>query len=287
MGNLKNKPLDGESIFKRYSGQIIVYLESSDDNNIFSNLWFEDRLVEFLFRPANKGAATYGGCQAVRESVNHDRTNGIKAFGIVDRDIVMAEDHWHLVWETDNSLFAKAIPFGPYIKILNRWELENYLIDSEAVEEYLANHTGRRPRRTQDVIKELLEHCDVLTLHTAGNAACHNARINGFADGFTDSKDKNRVDQDIQYRFQQHINCWQDYLSNIAKVQAFDTPSASNEERLDKLLRIICGKALLSRIKRQHNISHEIRFHLAAAIKRSKKVPPEISTHLETFKVSN
>ena len=287
MGNLKNKPLDGESIFKRYSGQIIVYLESSDDNNIFSNLWFEDRLVEFLFRPANKGAATYGGCQAVRESVNYDRTNGIKAFGIVDRDIVMAEDHWHLVWETDNSRFAQAIPFGPYIKILNRWELENYLIDSQAIEEYLANHTGRKPRSTQDVIKELLEHCDVLTLHTASNAACHNARINGFADGFTDSKDKTRVDQDIKHRFQQHINCRQDYLSNIAKVQAFDTPSASNEERLDKLLRIICGKALLSRIKRQHNISHEIRFHLAAAIKRNEKVPPEISTHLETFKVSN
>ncbi|HHW79116.1 MAG TPA: hypothetical protein GX399_19110, partial [Xanthomonadaceae bacterium] len=182
-----------------------------------------------------------------------------------------------------------AIPFGPYIKILNRWELENYLIDSQAIEEYLANHTGRKPRSAQDVIKELLEHCDVLTLHTAGNAACHNARINGFTDGFTDSKDKTRVDQDIQQRFQQHINfsCQKDYLSNIAKVQAFDTPSLSNEERLEKLLRIICGKALLSRIKRQHNISHEIRFHLAAAIKRNQKIPLEISSYLETFKVSN
>jgi len=287
MGNLKNKSLDGESLFKRYSGQTIVYLESSDDNNIFSNIWFEDRLVEFLFRPANKGAATYGGCQAVRESVNHDRTNGIKAFGIVDRDIVMAEDHWHLVWEIDNSRFAQVMPFGPYIKVLNRWELENYLIDSQAIEEYLANHIGRKARSTQDVIKELLEHCDVLILHTAGNAACHSARINGFTDGFTDSKDKIRVDQDIQRRFEQRNACQQDYLDNIAKAQAFDIHNASDEERLEKLLQIIYGKALLSRIKRQHNISHEIRFHLAAAIKRNKKVPLEISSHLDTFKASN
>ena len=287
MGNLKNKSLDGESLFKRYSGQTVVYLESCDDNNIFSNLWFEDRLVEFLFRPANKGAATYGGCQAVRESVNHDRTNGIKAFGIVDRDIVMAEDHWCLVWETDNSRFAQAMPFGPYIKVLNRWELENYLIDPQAIEEYLANHIGRRFRNTQDVIKELLEHCDVLILHTAGNAACHGARINGFTDGFTDSKDRIRVNQDIQQRFQQHNNCQQDYLNNIAKAQAFVTHNASDEERLEKLLQIVYGKALLSRIKRQHNISHEIRFHLAAAIKRNERVPLEISNHLDTFKASS
>ncbi|HRW64282.1 MAG TPA: hypothetical protein P5032_00790 [Candidatus Competibacter sp.] len=287
MGNLKNKPLDGESIFKRYSGQIIIYLESSDDNNIYSNIWFGDRLVEFLFRPANKGAATYGGCQAVRESVNHDRTNGIKAFGIVDRDIVMAEDHWYLVWETDNSRFAQAMPFGPYIKVLNRWELENYLIDSEAIEEYLANQIGRKVRNTQDVIKELLDHCDVLILHTAGNAACHNARINGFTDGFTDRKDKIRVDQDIQQRFIQRNACQQDYLDNIAKAQAFNINNTSNEERLEKLLQIIYGKALLSRVKRQHNISHEIRFHLAAAIKRDKRIPLEISNHLDTFKTSS
>jgi len=285
MGNLKNNLSNSESLFKRYSGQIIVYLESSDDNNIYSNLWFGDRLVEFLFRPANKGAATYGGCQAVRESVNHDRTNGIKAFGIVDRDIVMAESHWGLVWETDNSRFAQTMPFGSYIKVLNRWELENYLIDPQAVEEYLANHIGRKARNTQDVIKELLEHCDVLILHTAGNAASHSARINGFTDGFTDSKDRIRVDQEIQQRFKQRDACQQDYLENIAKAKAFDTPSAPDEQRLEKLLRIVCGKALLSRIKRQHNISHEIRFHLAAAIKRNNNVPSEISSYLDTFKI--
>ena len=287
MANLKNNVPDSESLFKRYSGQIVIYLESSDDNSIYSNYWFRDRLEEFQFRPANKGVATYGGCQAVRESVNYDRTNGIKAFGIVDRDIMMAEDYWYLVWETDNSRFAQAMPFGPYIKVLNRWELENYLIDSQAIEEYLANHIGRKARNTQDVIKELLEHCDVLILHTAGNAACHSARINGFTDGFTDSKDKIRLDQDIQQRFQQRNACQQDYLDNIAKAQAFDTHNVSDEERLEKLLQIVYGKALLSRIKRQHNISHEIRFHLAAAIKRNENVPSEISTHLESFKVSN
>jgi hypothetical protein len=290
MGNLKNNPLDSESLFRRYSGQIIVYLESSDDNSIYSNLWFADRLEEFQFRPANKGAATYGGCQAVRESVNYDRTSGIKAFGIVDRDIVMTEDHWHLVWETDNSRFAQAMPFGPYVKVLNRWELENYLIDSQAIEEYLANHIGTKARNTQDVIKELLEHCDVLILHTAGNAVCHKERIKKFPDGFTENKDKIRLDQDIKQRFQQHNSYqqdYQDYLNNIAKAQAFDTPSAPDEERLEKLLRIVHGKALLNRIKRQHNISHEIRFHLAAAIKRNRNVPSEISTYLESFKVSN
>lgn len=284
MANLKNNVPDSESLFKRYSGQIVVYLESSDDNSIYSNHWFRDRLEEFLFRPANKGEATYGGCQAVRESVNQDRNNGIKAFGIVDRDIVMAENHWRLVWETDNSRFTRAMPFGPYIKVLNRWELENYLIDSEAIEEYLANNIGRKLRSTKDVVKELLDHCDVLILHTAGNAVCHNARLKKFPDGFTESKDKIRVDQDIKQRFQQHNSCQQDYLNNIAKAQAFDTPSAPDEERLEKLLRVVHGKALLNRIKRQHNISHEIRFHLAAAIKRNNNVPSEISGYLNAFK---
>lgn len=287
MGSLKSKPLDSESLYKRYSGQIVVYLESGDDYKIYSNLWFGDRLTEFLFRAANEGAATCGGCQAVRDSVNHDRVKGIKSFGIVDRDIVMAENHWHLVWETDNSNFAKAMPFGAYIKVLNRWELENYLINTEVVEEYLANHAGRKLRNTPDITKELLGHCDVLILHTAGNAACHSARINGFSDGFTDTKDKAQVDQDIQQRFQQHNKCQQDYLNNIVRVQAFDNPSAQNEERLEKLLRIVCGKALLSRIKRQHNISHEIRFHLAASIKRNNNIPFEISNHLNTFIASH
>jgi hypothetical protein len=58
--------------------------------------------------------------------VNTERNKGITAFGIVDRDALMKEEKWELWWETDEQQFKQAKPFGDYILVLRRWEIENF-----------------------------------------------------------------------------------------------------------------------------------------------------------------
>lgn len=277
---------DTETVDKRYVNKVIVYLESPEDVAILAERWFFDIGENLEFKPSDQGYSSTGGCSGVCQSVEIDRSNGVIAFGIVDRDALLSKRLWDLIWETDNVQYLAAAPFGPYIRPLIRWEIENYLIAPEVVEEYLADHEhGRTQRSSDDIIIELLKDCDALIPMMAACALLHEHGVSAPGDGYLKQEFRTELEeclctQYISYKLKD-IKDWQGkFENNKCRVQLFDNQSIEGKERLESLLRIIDGKRLLERLKYRHNVKDDPRFHLARKIREIKCVPDEIKLYV-------
>ena len=143
----------------KYTDRVIVYLESQDDYQIIARRWFFDRGESLEFRPSNDTGG--GGCNDVIQRVEADRDKNITAFGLVDRDTLLNRKNWTLWWETDDSCLAEARPFGDYIRILCRWELENYLLSPKELETLLADAPPMSNVRDNEVVARTLRTLDL------------------------------------------------------------------------------------------------------------------------------
>lgn len=278
MGALKKlNEIGSEPFSQRYSGVPVVYVESTADEYIFSN-WCKRYLGKVEIKPADQHCSA-GGCNAVVGKVLEERSNQNEAWGMVDRDSVMKDDHWHLVWETNDATFEKSRPYGDFIKVLRRWEIENYLIDAECLEEYRSAHQKVAQKPTSAVWQELHAHCDALVPIIAFNALCHASRVSGLKDGFG-SKCASRTDvmskvqnEELEKRFPGKIV---EFQQNIPKADAFDQPTEDHQIRVEGLMRVVPGKALLLRFKAASKISHDIDGHLTQKILEKGRIPTEI-----------
>ena len=214
-----------------------------------------------------------------------ERQAGNSAWGIVDRDTVMSKELWDLVHETDDEAFEKAKPFGRSIKVLLRWEMESYLIDCEALEHIQAALKKEPERAMPAVFKELLDHCLILVPHATINAVLHKHRIKKVGDGYTNRfTTAEAVTKDIRQTQIPRLpdSGLADYKDHLPRVEAFDSPGAPVEERLNALLRRIDGKALLERFFHvARNIQVDVKGLLADRIKEKSRIPVEIDIFIE------
>ena len=120
---------------------VIVYLESTDDVFIFKK-WFGDVLSKIQFEPVS-GEKANGGCRAVIQRLQELDHHTVDYYGVVDRDALLNEISIHesLWWESDDDVFFSASPFGDRVFVLNRWELEYYLLHPKALAKRLHNRT--------------------------------------------------------------------------------------------------------------------------------------------------
>jgi len=137
MGSFKTQ---GTTISEEYEGMgaTTVYLESSDDEYLIGTKWFsnlKDR-IHFVSISGSEQKGD-GGCRRVINRVKEALGHGLTAYGIVDRDVLLADPDFHdsLWWEVDDTAFAAANPYGETIFVLHRWEIENYLLLPEAMEQ--------------------------------------------------------------------------------------------------------------------------------------------------------
>lgn len=223
------------------------------------------------------------GCIAVRQSVEHDRSAGIESYGIVDRDSVKSADLWDLVWQTDDEVFLAAKPFGDYINVLLRWEMESYLLEPHALERHLASHQqGRAERPIHEVTSELLQHCDALIPLAGLNLLRHSQRKREINNPY---KNKQRDEVDLEVR--KLLNTPDDiepYETNLSKAATFTNSNSDLLDQYHGLLRIIDGKLLLNRWKQIHAIMDDPRYHLA---ERINPAPIEIATYIDSISSSH
>ena len=281
MGAIKNKEYisSSQNLTTRYGGVPVIYVESDEDKYVFGECWFRERLSTVEFKPAlDKASAS--GCSGVIEAVTKELQAGNSAWGIVDRDTTMAHDLWHLVNETDDSMFEAAKPFGPSIKVLQRWEMENYLVDAEALEHYRAAFKKEPARALDDVHQELLNYCDALVPHAAINAVLHAKKQTGLSDSYTNRfTTRTEVDADIKAIKLPHLSPAEqsDYGLQVTKVDTFDDPAASKEIRVSAMLRRVHGKAVLSRFQYLHKPLPDLDGLLAKRIEEQGRIPDEIA----------
>ena len=293
MGAIKNKEYisSPQNLTTRYGGVPVIYVESEEDQYVFGECWFRESLSAVEFKPA-MDKASVSGCTGVIEAVTKELQAGNSAWGIVDRDTTMAHDLWHLVDETDDSKFEAAKPFGTSIKVLHRWEMENYLVDAEALEHHRAAISKQPARNLAAVHQELLNCCDALVPHAAINAVLHAKKQSGLGDGYSDRfATRTDVDADIKAFKFPHLSPEEqsDYGQCITKIEAFDTPASPDEIRVNSLLRRVYGKAVLSRFQCLHKLqNYDLDGLLAKRIEEQGRIPEEISAFIQQVsKLSN
>jgi hypothetical protein len=277
MATLKKSGVrSSDALLARQKAKPVIYLEGDSDFKIFANFWFVDLLDRVVFSVVKESQ----GCTAVVNAVANERRSGIAAFGLVDRDKLMADNLWDLLRETDDAKFDAAQPY-PDIKVTRRWEVENYLLAPKPLESVLAVLASGRKCRAEAVVEaELWRHADALIPFAALNQALHLHRRAARGDGWPKKFPTRCETHDaIVSEFEASQDVLLQYHKNLPLIDAFSAPanaSAGQTPDLDGLLRIVNGKAMLERIKHQARISYDLTFLLAKEIREKQCVPVEL-----------
>lgn len=272
-----------------FQGKVRVYLESSEDVYIF-NRWFFDELGKLEFLPAMEPA---GGCQQVLNAVGSDRDQGVIAFGIVDRDILLRCHNLELLLETDDDGFGAARPFGDYVRVLRRWEIENYLLQPDELEDILATVGSQAPRpkrSNEEVVGDLLRHCEALIPVMAANIMFHEKSVTALAHGFgCDLEHRAEMEPAVMDQLGKMLGGGSDTQNShkeyVRLIESFDSDAAGAlEDRWEQLNRIIDGKRILVRLRHKHKLRDDYRFMLAARIREHGKIDLEVVKFINEVK---
>ncbi|MCP4107263.1 MAG: DUF4435 domain-containing protein, partial [Desulfobacteraceae bacterium] len=253
--------------------------------------WFPEERDWLEFKSVDTGIG--GGCKQVIKKVDDFRAKKLNAFGIVDRDALLQCNLLSLLWETDDEKYKSARPFGDYIYPLRRWELENYLLDPDELEHFLADSSEMtpweaRPRLT--MITELIAHCEILIPIMAANVLLHENKIGALDFGFSlQSTTRDKTEMDVREQLLKKINPNSSWLmlynQNKIKIESFaEDHSSESEEYWDSINRIIDGKRILKRIKHHYKIKEKMIYRLARGIKREGRIDPEIQSFIEELR---
>lgn len=238
---------DGIAVGNRYRDVVTVYVEGGSDVAILGKL-FPDREDEIVFKLPIDDCQT-GGCTAVQSRVSKERRGNPKVYGLVDRDAVLRGCDWAALFERDLAAFRAATDEDGVLA-LERWEIENYLFDLEAVHRLLGNW-GQNSSVTIDQLLDLmLTACEDELTVTAAWCSLH-ARSRD-RDGVPScAVNVGTMEQQVRKWLMNKLDNGDNiYESHLDRVRAFDPgPPVNKRHRLNDMLRMVDGKRLLGRLK--------------------------------------
>ncbi|MDQ6975675.1 MAG: hypothetical protein Q9M22_03820 [Mariprofundaceae bacterium] len=252
-----------------FLGKVVVYLESEEDVQIVGERWFFDAGETVVFKSADEGQG--GGSTAVLSKVEAARNKGIYAFGVIDRDILMQQHDWNQWWETDDKKFQDIQPFGTWIHILLCWEIENYLLNPEVLEQVMADREGRSLRKLDTLFGCLFESAKSVQLISAASILAHKV-------GYKLAKDfgMKQIGNDLGLALSKHlkkkgVDQADSQLQGVyASIEAFVQNNDGNKNKWQSMIRMLDGKRMLSHL----NLSDQ-RYNLASRIRQLDCVPSE------------
>ncbi len=268
---------------KSYLSRLFVYLESEEDRKIIEDRWFYDEAFEFRSSGEDTGGA--GGCSMVVKKVKDDEENGIKSVGLVDRDILLKDLNWDLWWETDDEKFKPEQPYGEKIRVLTRWEIENYLLlVPEIVESVKADCFGENVSHPAPVpLSE--DEISLLRTLTSADVVCHKSGKSKVSDsmaGFSGSNEDLRKSLKKKSIDLDELDRMVEYAIKFAGEETFGT-----REYWIKQSRMLNGKVIL---KRLHLLGgslsdkNDFRLSLASRIADRNKIDSEIIGYIQEFR---
>jgi len=275
---------ENEDIDNAYTNKVVVYLESEEDLQIIKERWFFDEGKEIEFKSVDSGQG--GGCSQVISRVKTERNKGITAFGIVDRDTLMKEEKWELWWEINDQQFKQAKPFGDYILVLRRWELENYLLSPEELEIVLSDKEFRSPKKIDVVIQNLLKEAEDLKVLSAAMILSYQ-NGHAFSTGFGLKMTGEILKQQVKTHLLTHIqsnDMSQQLTSYIQKIEAFAEGNTEPRQRWERLNRLLDGKRALQRLDLFKTRVGDRRGDLARHIRINNNIDPELTSYVEEIK---
>jgi len=267
---------------KSYLNRIVVYLESEEDRLIIGDRWFYDENLEF--RSAGEEGQG-GGCNQVIRKVTDDEEKGIKSVGLVDRDVLLKDCHWDCWWEHEDTAFRACQPYGKNIKVLSRWEIENYLLlEPEIIASVKADRFGHALERPAPIPLSA-EETALFSMLTAADACCHavgKAKVSDSMAGY--DKTSHELRHTLEKKGVQSVALDQE----MTKVACFvGEEEEGSVEHWRQLSRILNGKAILKRqglLGKKLDKPDDYRLALARKIADGDKIDPEIREYIAAFK---
>lgn len=236
----------------KYEGGIKVFLESAEDVRIFSEHWFSHKQDKLRFVSAEGEQSGGGGCAAVITKVSEANSQKIEAYGIVDRDVLLSDAKLDLFWETDDTRFHAAHPYGEKIHVLRRWELENYLLQPEAFAYEVSRRISRSPApeiSAETFLEQANDIVQVTALTTYLVAHCQTSPKTAFGTDTNSSADLAiKINAHLKKKFP--APACPDISEDAEKIRSFDQSNANPAERWERLSRILDGKKSLMRLCR-------------------------------------
>jgi len=292
------KKVETAVVDAKYEGGIKVFLESAEDVRIFAEHWFSHKQDKLRFVSAEGEQSGGGGCMAVINKVTEANSQNIKAYGIVDRDVLLSDAKLDLFWETDDEKFHATRPYGEKIHVLRRWELENYLLQPEAFAYEVSRRIYRSP--APDISAEtFLEQANDIVLVTALTtylvAHCQTSPKTAFGTDTNSSSDLAiKINDHLKKKFPPPA-C-PDICEDAEKIRSFDRNNADPAERWERLSRILDGKKSLMRLCRYISTSlnlssvdhwEEMRGCLANIIASKGKIDEELVNLIDEISSSS
>lgn len=273
-----------------YDGRVRVYLESQEDVFFFKERWFLDVGETLLFigsdeeKVSEKGG---GGCRAVIRQVAKDQKSGLNAHGIVDRDILLSKRRFDLFFDQDMKDYSSL--FGPEIIVLKCWEMENYLLDPEAMEIFLADYEKRSVRGKQVILEEMFKFIDTILELMSANLVLHNHDEKGFSPLFeiqskTDLELRSKVKEFLEQKLsgisrENSIQEQNDFRDRFCKI--IQQITTRNEADWNSVRYILDGKMFLKRFFYSYSVKHDPGPFLATWIKNNNRISQELVDHIE------
>lgn len=241
-GSFKN--IGKEAIVPESTDGIKIYLESTDDQYILRNWFSTFNFYDKLSFESVSETRGDGGCQLV---LNKVAASQVKAFGIVDRDILLADTNFQnsLWWEIDDDIFLSQKPYGEQIFVLHRWELENYLLHPQALADLRADKHLNATVSAADIAKLLCDDEDnmiAVTLLSTIPSINQTAQVGEQV--FRDKSGAN-LEQEIQKKL--NVGADDIELEKI-KIKSFSENETDPIRRWHKLSRSLDGKRIMYRI---------------------------------------
>jgi len=268
----------------KYERRTRVFLESAEDVRIFNDHWFSDKQDKLKFVSAEGNQLGGGGCRVLIAKVEEENSQNIKAYGIVDRDVLLADAN-DLFWEIDDAVFHAAKPYGDKIHVLRRWELENYLLQPGAFTAVVSVRTSRPPipfvsaETFLDYAEDIVQVTALTTFLVSKGKKSPNP---GFGIQSSGSDLTKEINNYLKNQFSEENH---DMSNDVEKVRTFEQSDSNPEERWKSLSRMLDGKKSLMRLCRYLSESlqiesirpwEEMRGCLADVIASKQKIDTEL-----------
>ncbi len=282
MTAFKNKSAT-EFAVKSYLSRVVVYLESEEDRLIIGDRWFYDENLEF--RSAGDDAQGAGGCTQVIKKVNNDKEEGITSVGLVDRDVLLKDCYWECWWEHEDTAFRACQPYGKNIKVLSRWEIENYLLlEPDIIASVKADRFGHALERPAPIPLASGE-VELFTMLTAADVFCHakgKKKVSDSMAGFSGTSQDLRISLKKKGVDSAELD---EKLHKAARFAGDEEDGSAKHWKQQS--RILNGKAILKRLqllgKKQEDAS-DCRLALARKIADDDKIDLEIREYIAAFR---
>lgn len=278
-----NKYLDSAAVRNKFEDAVIIYVEGESDVEILSRL-FPNLEGKLYFRLPIEGLVT-GGCESVRKRVKNERSSNKKIYGILDRDFFFRYKKWEIFFEVNDVKYRLASKQDDGVWILSRWEIENYVLEYDALRA-LAKNWGRLKNEEEGVIaSELLSICHKIMPLSAASALFHEYKTS-LENGqyLCNERDAEGVVHKILERANKtlgsEVGIDSEFDNHYSCVRAFSLGNeADPQTEFESVIRIVDGKRFIGWLRHRFGIADDPTWQLA--VNSSSRGPD--STDLHSF----